>query len=161
MLTRVPNTPFGPTTYIRSGLEERAKRTPVCGRAALACETEDPDIHHCCSAAKIMNPTLDAPLSWRHFSDTLRHYGIRMKTAQAREAYLDYLEDACMEERSDEIEASGDEMERFADALDAAQVAGDAERARDLGKSVDEKIAETDTIVREALNKAKRLAAIL
>lgn len=84
-----------------------------------------------------------------------------MKTAQAKEAYLDYLEDACMEERSDEIEASGDEMERFADALDAAQVAGDAERARDLGKSVDEKIAETDTIVREALNKAKRLAAIL
>ena len=161
MLTRVPDSHFGPTAYVRSGLEDRARREPVCGKDALVCGVKEPEIHHCCSAAKILNPTLDAPLSWRAYADTLSRYGIKMKTAQAKAAYRDYLQDACLSGRSGEIEAAGDDMERFADALDAAQVAGDGERSQEMGRLVDEKIAETKNIVREAMQKAEKLAAVL
>lgn len=161
MLTKVPDTHFGPTTYVRSGLEERANGQPICGREALACHTKPPDQHHCCSAAKILNPTLQAPLSWGSYSKTLAHYGIRMKRSQAQKAYLDYLEDACLAERIEEIDAADSEMERFLDDADASDLAGDVEQAREMRKSADQKIAETMLIVRQARNKAKSLAAVL
>ena len=133
----------------------------MCGEAALVCGTKEPDIHFCCSAAKIVNTTLDAPLSWRNFAETLQHYKISIGEKDAREAYLDCLAEACLAEKMDEIYATGDEFSNLSDAAEEAEEAGDTETSRRLAKEADEKAQQQMKILRDARAKAESLASVL
>ena len=161
MKTSAAGANFEARSYVRNVLRQKAKRHPVCGQSALACAAKGEHLHFCCSAEKILRPTLEAPLSWRDFSDTLRHYGIRMKPADTEEAYLDCLAEACIAARSDEIEAARLEIRKFSDSADFAVTAGDLDAARTFSQSAYEKTLEMRRIVREARTRAKSLAAVL
>lgn len=161
MLARIPDTPFGTTTYIRSILERRARKDPVCGGSALSCATKDADLHFCCSAEKIQHPSLEAPLSWEHFVATLCHYGINMGKADTKDAYVDYLAEACTSDKSDDLIAAGDAFTSLSDAAEEAAEAGDLEKSRKLADSAHEKAQEMMGIARKAREEAEMLAEAL
>lgn len=161
MLERIPDTPFGTTTYIRSILERRARKAAICGSSALSCATKDADLHFCCSAEKIQHPSLEAPLSWEHFVATLRHYGISMEKADTKDAYVDYLAEACTSDKSDDLIAAGDAFTNLSDAAEKAAEAGDLEKSRKLADSAHEKAQEMMGIARKAREEAEVLATAL
>lgn len=161
MAASIPDIHFGARTYIREALKRKASRKPVCGEKALACETRNEGIHFCCSASKIVNTTLEAPLSWADFAATLQHYEIRISEKDAREAYVDCLAEACLEEKIGEISAMGSEFASISEAAEEAEGTGDTETARKLQTEANSKAMSQMMLVRSTRAKAESLASVL
>lgn len=161
MTSRAISIPFAVSDGIRERLERKAPAVLVCGSNAAGCDSRGPELHYCCSAYKILNPTVEAPLSWRHFCDTLAHYKISISEQDAKEAYQDYLNSACLLDASDEITAASKSMCDLNAAEDAAEDAGDKELAGHLAQEAYEKMEEMMGLVSEAKARARSMAASL
>ena len=159
MTSRTMVAPFAVSDYIRERLARQAPAVLACGSNASGCDNGRPEPHYCCSAHKILNPTVDAPLSWRHFCDTLAHYEIRVSGQDAKQAYLDYLNEACLLDASDDIAAASKSMCDLNAAEDAAEDAGDKELAGRLAQGAYEKMEEMMELVSEAKARARDMAA--
>ena len=159
MTSRTMVAPFAVSDDIRERLARQAPAVLACGSNASGCDNGRPEPHYCCSAHKILNPTVDAPLSWRHFCDTLAHYEIRVSGEDAKQAYLDYLSEACLLDASDDIAAASKSMCDLNAAEDAAEDAGDKELAGRLAQGAYEKMEEMMELVSEAKARARDMAA--
>lgn len=161
MTSRAISIPFAVSDGIRERLAKKAPAVMACGSDAAGCASDRPDTHFCCSAHKILNPTVEAPLSWRHFYDTLAHYEIRVGKQDAKEAYFDYLSAACMLDISDEIETVSDSLAELSDASQDAEDAGDEELSMRLAEKAYEKALEMMDLASKAEIRAKSLARSL
>lgn len=161
MKIRNPEVPFAVYHEVLRQLDQKAPRILACGKNAAKCCTGALEPHYCCSAHKILNPSTEAPLSKQQFHDTLKHYKIPASREQAEEAHLDYLEDACISDVSDDIAAASREASDLGEAEYDAEDAGDRELARSLALKADEKTREMRAIVSKAADRAKEMAAAL
>lgn len=161
MISRRVSVPFAVSDGIRERLGRKAPAVLACGSNAAGCDSGRSEIHYCCSAHKILNPTVEAPLSWQHFRDTLAHYKIRVSEQDAKKAYQDYLDEACLLDASDDIAAASKSMCELNAAEDAAEDAGDKELAGHLAKDAYEKMEEMMGLVSEAKARARSMAASL
>lgn len=161
MMSKKVSVPFAVSDGIRESLARKAPDVLACGSNAAGCDSDRPEPHYCCSAHKILNPTVEAPLSLRRFRDTLAHYEIRVGKRDAKKAYFDYLSEACMLDISDEIETVSASLAELSDASQDAEDAGDEELSMRLADKAYEKTLEMMELASKAEGRAKSLSRSL
>ena len=161
MASRAISIPFAVSGEIRERLAKKAPAVLACGSNAAGCGSGRTELHFCCSAHKILNPSVEAPLSWQNFCDTLEHYEIHVSKQDAKEAYQDYLSEACMLDVSDEMATASASLAELSDASQDAEDAGDEELSMRLADKAYQKASEMMELASNAESRAKSLARSL
>ena len=124
-------------------------------------ESDGDDQHFCCGAHKILNPSLEAPLSWEKFAAVLYHYRVKLRSGWAEEGYRDYLMDACLRDVSGQIDEADAKMTEFYDSAVFAKENGDLESARSLFDRAHNCSKQSMHLVKKARSRALELEASL
>lgn len=162
MATSRETLPFEESRVLRERLRSKAPSDPVCREQVVGCREQGGSFpHFCCGAHKILNPSLESPLSWSEFAAVLEHYSVHLPEGWAEEGYRDYLMDACMGDVSDQIDEADMKMVELYDSAVIAEESGNSELARTLFDKAHIWSQKSMQLVKKARTRASELAAAL